>query len=63
MAIKIEIHGHIGESRTFEALVAAIASYESWTVSSNGLVSKVKDDRLSVSKARNILIERNIDNG
>jgi len=60
MAIKIEIHGHIGEARTFEALVAAIASYESWTVSSNGLVSKVKDDRLSVSKARNILIERNM---
>lgn len=60
MAVSIQVHGHIDDVDTFDALAVALAHYTGWTVSSSGYVNKVDDSRQSLARARNILLEKNM---
>ncbi|NTF17907.1 hypothetical protein G6L37_05790 [Agrobacterium rubi] len=60
MPIIIQVHGHIDETATFEALAEVMAAYTGWTVRSSGYVDKVTDARENLNKARNILIDKNM---
>lgn len=60
MSVEIQIHGHIDEMSTFEALAEALACYTGWTVRSSGYVDKVSDTHQNLAKARTLLIEKNM---
>lgn len=61
MSLKIQVHGHIEEVATFDALASALALYASWIVNDNGYVNKVSDPRQGLTTARNALLEKNME--
>lgn len=60
MPLKIQIHGHIEQEAGFDALVDALASFYAFKVDYTGRVQKNADARANVNAARNMLLDKNM---
>jgi hypothetical protein len=60
MALKIQIHGHIEQEAGFDALVGVLARFYAFKVDYNGRIEKSPDLRASASAARNMLLDKNM---
>jgi hypothetical protein len=60
MALKIQIHGHIEDVAAFDALATALARFYAFKVDHNGYVKESGDARESVNAARNMLLDKNM---
>lgn len=61
MSIAIKIHGQIDTIEAFNDLAAALSIMEAHTVESNGYVKRNVDTKANIAAARNILLERNME--